>query len=55
MASLGLVLAGAGRRFTWWRCFHAHGRRFIEAVHVALHLVQKPLLLSFWDAAETHS
>lgn len=37
-----------------WGGFHAHGG-FVEAVHVALHLIQKTLLLTFRDAAETHS
>lgn len=31
-----------------------HGRRLVEAVHVALHLVQEPLLLALGDATEPH-
>lgn len=31
-----------------------HARRLVEAVHVALHLVQEPLLLALGDAAEPY-
>lgn len=37
------------------RHVHVDGGRLVEAVHVALHLIQQPLLLSFGDASKTHS
>lgn len=42
-------------RFSHWTGVHFHDSRLVQAVHVALHLLQKSLLLSLWDASETHS
>lgn len=42
-------------RFSHWTGVHFHDSRLVQAVHVVLHLLQKPLLLSLWDASETHS
>lgn len=42
-------------RFSHWTGVHFHDSRLIQAVHVALHLLQKSLLLSLGDASETHS
>lgn len=51
----GLDLHGAGWSLSWRGGGHIQAGRLVQAVHVALHLIQQPLLLTLRDAAETHS
>lgn len=47
------IICAGGAVPHWW--LHVHGSGLIQAVQVALHLIQETLLLSFRNATETHS
>lgn len=51
----GLDLHRTGWLITRWGRGHVQAGRLVQAVHVALHFIQQPLLLTFRDAAKTHS
>ena len=50
-----VAVSGAWGLSPHWGRVHVHGGGLIQAVHVALHLVQETLLLSLGDTAETDS
>lgn len=51
----GAAVFWGGGHFPDWTGVHFHVGRLIQAVHVALHLIQKSLLLSLRNASKTHS